>query len=178
MQTIYPVPIIYITGGTDPQTLEKVTQTSPYGYLLKPFEEDILITSIHIALETFSRQQALQDHHLWVLSIINSLSDYIFVTDYNGNILFSNRAVQVTCSIPHNFSKHLSTILCLSDDEGHPFDMSTIGHVYKSHVPISFSDITAKFLPDHTPFTSYCRFSPCQTDSNDVQGVVIVIRRQ
>src|ERR1035438_419704 len=47
---IYDVPVIYLTAYADPATLEKAKLTEPFGYILKPFDERTLHTSIEMAL--------------------------------------------------------------------------------------------------------------------------------
>ncbi len=49
------IPVVYLTAYADLNTLERAKITEPYGYLLKPFEERELLTTIEIAL---SRHQA------------------------------------------------------------------------------------------------------------------------
>ena len=44
------IPVVYLTAYADNQTLERAKVTAPYGYILKPFEENDLRTSIEIAL--------------------------------------------------------------------------------------------------------------------------------
>ena len=41
------VPVVYLTGMTDDETLEKVKKTNPYGSIVKPFE----ITELKVAIE-------------------------------------------------------------------------------------------------------------------------------
>lgn len=45
------VPIIFLTAYADDETLNRARQTHPYGYLLKPYSERDLHTSIQVALE-------------------------------------------------------------------------------------------------------------------------------
>ncbi len=44
------IPIVYLTAYSDNATVEKARETSPYGYLLKPFEGRELHTTIQMAL--------------------------------------------------------------------------------------------------------------------------------
>ena len=58
IQSRFQVPVIYLTANADRSTLERVKATQPFGYILKPFDERILATTIDIAV---SRHQAEVD---------------------------------------------------------------------------------------------------------------------
>lgn len=44
------IPIVYITAYADGKTVKRARKTSPYGYLVKPFEEAELYTTVEMAL--------------------------------------------------------------------------------------------------------------------------------
>ena len=46
----FSIPLIYLTAFADQDTLRRAKATNPYGYLLKPFEEDELHSAIETAL--------------------------------------------------------------------------------------------------------------------------------
>jgi diguanylate cyclase (GGDEF)-like protein len=45
-----PVPVIFLTGHTDTETLQRAVMTGPLGYLIKPFQEDDLRCAIEVAI--------------------------------------------------------------------------------------------------------------------------------
>jgi DNA-binding NarL/FixJ family response regulator len=52
-ETVYGffnIPVIYLTAFSDEKTLERAQQTSPFGYVVKPFSDDTLRTTIKMAL--------------------------------------------------------------------------------------------------------------------------------
>ncbi len=51
IQSSYQIPAIYLTAYADEKTLERVKDTNPFGYIVKPFEEKNLHLTIQIALQ-------------------------------------------------------------------------------------------------------------------------------
>jgi signal transduction histidine kinase len=56
----YQIPVIYLTAYADSKTLERAKQTSPYGYLVKPYKSPDLTTTIEIALQKAKDDQKIQ----------------------------------------------------------------------------------------------------------------------
>lgn len=50
----YDIPFIFVTSNSDRATVENAKTVKPNGYLVKPFEQQDLYTSIEIALSNFS----------------------------------------------------------------------------------------------------------------------------
>lgn len=46
----YNVPVVYLTAYSDEKTLERAQKTSPFGYVVKPFNDETLRTTIKMAL--------------------------------------------------------------------------------------------------------------------------------
>ncbi|HPW97849.1 MAG TPA: response regulator [Flavobacterium sp.] len=46
----FDIPFIFLTSLSDSKTLEKVKETEPFGYIVKPFNEKTLKTNIELAL--------------------------------------------------------------------------------------------------------------------------------
>lgn len=46
----FAIPVVYLTAYADENTLRRVNSTKPFGYIVKPFEEKNLHTTIQIAL--------------------------------------------------------------------------------------------------------------------------------
>lgn len=48
----YQIPIIYITAYSDSSTIERTTETNPWGYLVKPFKSQEVIDIVQKALQS------------------------------------------------------------------------------------------------------------------------------
>jgi signal transduction histidine kinase/CheY-like chemotaxis protein len=51
LASIGDVPVVFLTAYADDDTLRRAAETSPYGYLLKPFDERTLLATVTVALE-------------------------------------------------------------------------------------------------------------------------------
>ena len=79
----YNIPYIFITSNSDRATVENAKTVKPNGYLVKPFEQQDLYTSIEIALSNFdySTKEGGQQHPEDEDRIVSNsvLKDSIFV---------------------------------------------------------------------------------------------------
>jgi DNA-binding LytR/AlgR family response regulator len=53
LQKEHNIPYVFLTSYGDKATIEKATETNPYGYLLKPIEKQHLFASIEVAIKKF-----------------------------------------------------------------------------------------------------------------------------
>jgi DNA-binding LytR/AlgR family response regulator len=75
------IPVIFLTAYADEATLSKAKVTEPYGYIIKPFKEVDLHTSIEMALYKYSKEkEVLKERDLFYSLIENKDShEFIFV---------------------------------------------------------------------------------------------------
>ena len=67
----HQIPFIFLTSHSDRNTLERAKKTRPYGYIVKPFKDKDLISSIEIAL--FNWSEELKKRNLEI-SVINKVA--------------------------------------------------------------------------------------------------------
>ena len=77
----YQIPVIFLTAYADESTLSKAKVTEPYGYIIKPFKEIDLHTSIEMALYKHGKEQEGRKERDLYSSIVldKSAEDCIFV---------------------------------------------------------------------------------------------------
>ncbi len=88
------IPIIYATGHSDQSTLQRATQTAPFGYLLKPIEEKELYVAIETALCRYRLDRHLQEREQWLRSIVQKIGDGILVFNVNGQVRYLNSTAE------------------------------------------------------------------------------------
>ncbi len=60
LRTRFNIPVVYLTAYADEHTLRRAKITGPFGYILKPFEESELRTTIEMALFKHQAEEALR----------------------------------------------------------------------------------------------------------------------
>lgn len=107
------IPFIYLTSYSDKDTLERAKKTNPYGFLVKPFNDKTLFTTIEIAL---SNHAAASNKHVPTLNanrinqaIVTPLSEREFEVVqliYEGK---TNQQIAATLFIAMNtLKKHIN----------------------------------------------------------------------
>src|SRR5438552_7126960 len=86
----YNIPIVYLTAYEDDKTLKRAKLTEPLGYILKPFEERYLRSSIEMALYKHKMEKKLKENERWLGAILKSVGDGVIVTDNKSEITFIN----------------------------------------------------------------------------------------
>ncbi|HEY9617990.1 MAG TPA: response regulator, partial [Microcoleaceae cyanobacterium] len=84
------IPIVYATGYSDRNTLNRTTGTAAFGYVLKPLEERELYVAIETALQRFRLDMELKQREEWLATILNSIGDGVIVADTQERVKFLN----------------------------------------------------------------------------------------
>ena len=93
---LYFIPIIFLTAYADESTLSKAKVTEPYGYILKPFKEIDLHTTIEMAIYKHSKEQEIVKERDLLYSIIENKevnSDFIFVKSNSKLVKLKNEDI-------------------------------------------------------------------------------------
>lgn len=115
IQEKYDIPVVYLTAHSDVNTIERAKHTCPFGYILKPFQEKELYTTIEIALYKHQTQKQLKERAHWLTAILESIGDGVITTDTENNITFINSTAEniTGWSFPEAVGKKLSEVLRL-----------------------------------------------------------------
>ncbi|MGG6268199.1 response regulator [Leptolyngbya sp. AN03gr2] len=88
------LPVVYLTAHADEYTLKRATETSPFGYVVKPFQEAVLQSTIQVALRRHQMEVAIKDTQQWYATTLVSIGDATIATDVDGFITFMNPAAE------------------------------------------------------------------------------------
>lgn len=89
----FNVPVVFLTAYADEETILRAKKTTPYGYLVKPFNERELRATIEIAFYTHQMERTLADERARRQGaeefkiLVEGVEDYaIFRLDVNGRV--------------------------------------------------------------------------------------------
>jgi len=88
------IPVIFLTAYSNENTLDRAKEAEPYGYILKPFKERELYTTIDIALYKFQVNKQLKQQERWLSAVLHSVEDGIIATGHDGIIQFMNNVAE------------------------------------------------------------------------------------
>ncbi|WP_413262175.1 EAL domain-containing protein [Floridanema flaviceps] len=86
----FDIPVIYLTAYADKETLKRARLTLPFGYLIKPFEERELQTTIEMALYKHQIEMQLRENTQWFTAILKSIGDAVIANDRKACVTFMN----------------------------------------------------------------------------------------
>lgn len=106
------IPVIYVTGHSDNNTLERAKVTLPFGYILKPVKAKELYVAIETALSRYEREQFLSN-------VLQRIGDGIVVVDTQNRVKYLNQAAEILTGWQSYEAKeqNLITVLKWVDEE-------------------------------------------------------------
>lgn len=88
-------PIVYLTAYADEGTLLRAKTAEPLGYLLKPFEERELRTTIETALSKHRTEARLRESERWLATTLRCIGDAVIAADERGCVRLINPAAEL-----------------------------------------------------------------------------------
>jgi len=97
----FDIPVVYLTAYADDKTLQRAKITEPFGYILKPFEEKELHSTIEMALYKNKMERELKEREHWVSTVLKSIGDAVIATDKDGLVTFMNSSAEALTGWKH-----------------------------------------------------------------------------
>ncbi len=122
IKELKPIPVVYLTTSFYINIIEQANQTQPYGYILKPFENQQLLIAIKYAISKYEIEQQLISSKRFIESVIGNTGDPIAVKNTEKKWMLVNHAF---CKILNKSSEFIigkSSYDLLPIEEANLFD--------------------------------------------------------
>ncbi len=84
------IPCIFLSAYSDAGVLDRAKRIAPLGYIVKPFDEEGLRSSVEVALHRISMDGAVQESSEWFATTLMAIGDGVIATDEKGTVTFMN----------------------------------------------------------------------------------------
>jgi PAS domain S-box-containing protein/putative nucleotidyltransferase with HDIG domain len=89
----FDIPVVYLTAYSDKKTLERAKVTEPFGYILKPFKDRDLYTTIEMAIYKHKMGNILKESEERFHRLIENAHDAIYIIAPHG-LQYANPAFE------------------------------------------------------------------------------------
>ena len=174
----YNIPIVYLTAYEDDRTLKRAKLTEPLGYILKPFEERYLRSSIEMALYKHQMETRLKENERWLGTILKSVGDAVIVTDESGFIRYMNPVGETLTGwgLSEVVGKKISDVLTLLDERTKLPANNPVDKVLKDNVTIGRSNHTILIAKNGKEIYIDHSASPLRDGNGVITGAVLIIQ--
>lgn len=147
----YQIPFIFLTAYSDAATIERASNTNPYGYLVKPFTQADVFSAIEVALKNYAKEVHPIDlpEQNWAEGGELLINQFIFIRD---NLTFKKiriADIQYIQSFKNYLELYVKSQRVLIRSTLQKF-MSILPHEYFVQVHRSFV-VNVKFVDEISP---------------------------
>lgn len=106
-------PVVYLTAYSDPETLRRARITEPYGYIVKPYNENELRAVVEIAVHKGAMERARRAETEAIggdvfQGIIDANPAAIYLKRVDGRLLFVNRRFETLFGLPRGHARDVA----------------------------------------------------------------------
>ena len=174
----FDIPVVYLTAYSDDTTLQRAKITEPFGYILKPFQERELYTTIEMAIYKHTMQKKLKESEQWLATTLKSIGDAVIATDTGKLITFMNPVAEALTGWKQEeaIGKPLKDVFKIINEKTGKQADDPVARVLREGVIVGPANHTALIAKDGTKRPVDDSGAPIRDDKGKIIGVVMVFR--
>ncbi len=167
-------PVIFLTALADHETIARAKATEPYGYLLKPFNDRELQSTVEMAVSRSRSQRLLEASAKHFSNTLRSLADGVIATDLVGNITFLNPLAEALTGWPSEeaLGRPLQEIFRITRPGGEEAPPMETGQGAGEPRPVMLHSRSGGKFPIED------NSAPMKNDDGSLAGLVVVFRKR
>ena len=171
----FDIPVVYVTAYADEDTLRRAKMAEPYGYILKPFEDKELRSSIEVALYKHNIERRLKESERWLATTLKSIGDAVIATNAKGRVLFMNPVAEALTGWKHKdaLGKHLTEVLNIVGEETREVVENPVEKVIREGIVVGLANHVL-IARDGTEISIDDSAAPIRDDKGNITGIVLV----
>jgi len=172
------IPVVFLTAHSDDPVLARAKASEPFGYLIKPFRDRELRSTIEMALVKHELHSRLEESEQWLSVTLNSVGDALIAADEKGRIKFMNPVGQKLTGWTEEQAqgKSIEAVFRVTDAAGAPItDWNKDALLLGADEKVEFADSTL-LANDGTTYDIDATAAPIMNEAGSIVGTVIVFR--
>ncbi len=174
----FNIPIIYLTANADDSTLERAKVTNPFGYILKPFKEKELKTTIEITLAKHQMERKLKQSEQWLATVLKSIGDAVITSDRTGKVTFMNPIAEALTGWQQEdaFGINITEVFNITHAETRTKIESPIIEALEKGVIVGIPEQTVLIAKNGGEVPIDDSAAPIKDEQENITGAVLVFR--
>ena len=177
IQENYNIPVIFLTSYVDQATLDRAKVTEPYGYIVKPFHETDLKTTVEMALFKFSRDKEVREKNQRLTNALAQVDEAIVLTDTDCRVTYMNSKSETMLGFGADSAVgvDLFTMMGIEQEGGVAIRKEDIVTGMMNNEAMEYNDCFVLVKRDNSSIASSITSSPIRDEKNNLIGNAIVI---
>jgi len=174
----FDIPIVYLTAYADEKTFAQAITSEPYGYIVKPFRDIELITTINTALYKHKTERRLREHERWLAITLKSIGDAVITTDSKGLITFMNSTAEALTGWKQQdaLGLGLSEVFNIMNKKTGTQSEDPLMRVISQGVETGLADNTVLLSKNGRELFISNKTAPIRDEKGNITGAVLVFR--
>jgi len=174
----HEIPILFLSGHTEKDIVEKTEAITNYGYVVKNSSFTVLDASIKMAFKLFAEQLNTRNQKETLRTMLHSIGDAIIATDVEGNITQMNPVAEELTGwqFEEVRTKPLTTAFNIVNAQTRSICDNPIERVLKNNEVLGLANHTILIAKDGTEYQIADSSAPIKDIYGTVTGVVLVFR--
>lgn len=175
----FDIPVVYMTAHADQATLQRAKMTEPFGYIVKPFEERELFSTIEMALYRHRAEKRIEEDERWFATVLGSISDGVIAADAMGAVKVLNAAAERIGGWTHADAagRDLAEVYPVWDPAtGQPVDVPSLAALFESQGEHVQRQVRLLHRKDGGRTLIEQSIAPISDGHKTVSGTVVVFR--
>jgi CheY-like chemotaxis protein len=119
IQQQFDVPIVFVTAFADEETLSRARETCPYGYLVKPVQDNALRSTVTTALNRHRAERQTRTSLKRQRALFDALGHLLWTAREDGRADYFNQRWFETTGLTHSASRGFGWVTALQPTDMH-----------------------------------------------------------
>jgi PAS domain S-box-containing protein len=174
----FDVPVVYLTAYANEYTFGRAIMTEPHGYIVKPFRDIELLTTINMALHKHKAERNLKEGQRWFATTLKSIGDAVITTDTGELVTFINPIAQRLTGWKQEeaLGKELREIFRTIDEDTRAASENIVMKVIREGLVYGFDNHRILIAKDGEEIAVGESAAPIKDENGNIKGAVLVFR--